>query len=465
MKATVLAWTAWLGAAAAEGQGPLKLEDVLQSVREHLPQVLAAQEDSTAARARLTSARGAFDPVVRARGGTTPIGEYANTTLDTWVEQPTPILGTSFFGGWRMGLGEFAPYDGKAATNGLGEVRGGVRVPLGRNLLLDSRRAGLERAHLDVTAQDVVARQALLEGSAAGGSAFLQWVAAGQRLKVADELLELAVVRDVALRARVAGGEIPAVEAVENERAILSRRSNVVTARRGLEQAALVLGLYFRTDDGQPRVVGADRMPADVPLVHEPIPSVEDGVALALAQRPETYRQRLAEAAARVDVRLAQNDLLPGVDLMVQGSQDLGAGKVSRATPELQAMLTVEMPLPNRGGLGRVEAQQAALRKVRHQGRWVEDRVRNDVADAVSAWRNARERVVVTLREVEVARALETAEWRRFDHGDSTLLFVNLRETATAEARVRVVEAHLEEARAHLMWKVATGALLPEARS
>ena len=81
------------------------------------------------------------------------------------------------------------------------------------------------------------------------------------------------------------------------------------------------------------------------------------------------------------------------------------------------------------------------MRRAEEQARFAQDRVGADVADAVSEVDAARQRVVVVRREVELAAQLEAAERRRFDAGDSTLLFVNLREVATAEARIREVDA------------------------
>jgi outer membrane protein TolC len=67
--------------------------------------------------------------------------------------------------------------------------------------------------------------------------------------------------------------------------------------------------------------------------------------------------------------------------------------------------------------------------------------VRVEVRDALSALEAARQRVEVARRELRLARELEQAEWSRFGLGESTLLFVNLREQTTAEASVREVDA------------------------
>jgi outer membrane protein TolC len=84
------------------------------------------------------------------------------------------------------------------------------------------------------------------------------------------------------------------------------------------------------------------------------------------------------------------------------------------------------------------------------------DRVRAEVRDALSALDAAQRRVALVRREVEVTAQLEAAERQRFEAGDSTLFVVNLREQATAEARVREVDALLDWQRASASFRAAT---------
>ncbi|MBK7861195.1 MAG: hypothetical protein IPJ65_21810 [Archangiaceae bacterium] len=76
------------------------------------------------------------------------------------------------------------------------------------------------------------------------------------------------------------------------------------------------------------------------------------------------------------------------------------------------------------------------------------ERVRVEVADGLSASRAAAERAALMTRELELARALEDGERRRFELGDSNLFLVNLRETQTFEAALREVDARADWHRA-----------------
>ncbi len=438
----------------------LGLDEVLASVEEHFPLIRAALLDVRAAEAEMLAADGAFDPILRAQGGTVPYGEYPHWRLDTVVEQPTPLWGTSFLGGYRMGTGPLAPYDGKRETNQLGELRAGFSVPLARNGWTDRRRANLERASLGRRISQLGVTQARLETVRAATVRYWAWVAAGARLRVAQDLLDLALERERALHVRLARGDVADIEVTENLRAILQRRAALVAAQRGLEQAAIDLSLYLRDPMGQPRLALAAALPDRLPEPRASEAQQKDNdLQAALAARPDAARLAAVQQQQRVDLDLAHNQLLPQVDVTVMGSQDFGYGKPGRARPELEAFVTVEVPLPGRTGLGRVDAAQAALRRTQEQLRFQKDRIVAEVRDALSAMEAARQRVALARQEVTVAQRLEGLERHRFDLGDSTLLIVNLRETATAEAALREVDAMLEYQRFLAEYLAATAAV------
>ncbi len=127
-------------AAAALPEGGLQLEDVLASVERHFPLILAAEQEIDIAEARALRARGAFDTRLRADGRSDALGFYENDRLDVELEQPTRLWGSTFSGGYRVGKGDFAVYDGEEKTNDAGELRLGVKVPLLQGREIDKRR-------------------------------------------------------------------------------------------------------------------------------------------------------------------------------------------------------------------------------------------------------------------------------------------------------------------------------------
>jgi outer membrane protein TolC len=444
-------------ASAEPAPEPLSLEAVLASVERHYPVIEAARRDVDAAGAELLAAEGGFDPTLRARAVRTPLGGYPSTRLEGSVEQPTPLWGANLFAGWRYGGGEFPTYAEQYETNALGEVRAGVSVPLWRNGPIDRRRANIARAELGTDAAGHALTQSRLESARTATQRYWDWVAAGRRHAIALSLRQLAAERDAQLAERVRTGDLAAYEQVDNQRALVQREGQVVAAERLLQQSAIELSLFLRDAEGEPVVPGPALLP---PLFPEPVPAEQlvGPVELesVLARRPDVRRLEASRAQQKVEARLASNQRAPAVDVTVAASKDLGAGDPKRGKPELEVGLVLELPTLNRGASGRARQAEAGVARLDAQLRLQRDRVRVEVRDALSALEAARQRVEVARRELRLARELEQAERARFALGESTLLFVNLREQATAEAAVREVDALGDYHRAVASLRAAT---------
>lgn len=440
-------------ATADAPSSPLTLEQVLRAVDDTFPLLEAARRDQDAADAALLSAEGAFDPQLRLRGATVAGGYYEYARGDVSVQQPTQLWGTTFFAAYRLGRGlssgGIPDYYGEYETNEAGEVRAGVQIPLLRNGPIDSRRAGIRRAELGRPIATLATEMAALQYRRAAAERYWDWVAAGRRLDIARALLELATTRDDGIRVRVERGDLPGIERVDNQRVMAQRRGGVVSAERSLQRAAIELSLFVRDPQGRAILPDEARRPADLPPV-TPLPpaTAEADLEAAPTRRPEVRRLTAMRSQFEVDRDLARNQMLPAVDVVVAASQDLGAGSTRRSNPELDASLVLEVPILNRTARGRLEGARAGIARVEEQLRFQNDRVRADVRDARSAVDAAVRRAELAAQELDVARQVEAAERVNFELGNSTILAVNLREQASAEAAVREVDARADYHRA-----------------
>lgn len=441
-----------------EGQD-LPLGEVLASVERHHPDLAVARQQLAGASGDQLAADGGFDLQLRAQAAVTPIGYYDWGRVDVLLEQPTPLWGATFFGGWRLGRGnEIQWYYGNYETLGAGELRAGVRVPLWQDGPIDSRRATLWRAQQGVTAAEGNLGAQTLSLRLAGTAAYVSWVAAGQRYAIVSGLLALAEERDGQLRERVRRGAIPGFEVLENRRVILSRRRQLVTARRALEQTAIALSMFLRDDDGQPRVVSPDRMPAMTSPSAAPPPAADEAVDIAWSRRPELVRFDAIREQARISLELAENRFAPRVDLTVQVSRDLGDYSSNQGTTSsgrqtnfgsqdtleptvVEGSLLVAMPLQFRAARGGIARARANLAAVDEQRRLMRDRISVQVRDALSALAAAEEGAELARQSADVAQAVAVGERRRFDLGRTQLFIVNLREQAAAQAEADAVNA------------------------
>ena len=438
---------------------PLALDDVLSALLERHPLLKAAAQEEAVAAADVLSADGGFDPALRARAVSIPYGPYPNERIDVMAEQPTALWGTRLFGGWRYGRGSFAVYDGKLETGTGGEGRVGAAIPLWRDGPIDRRRAASQKAEFGTAAAKASVEQQRLDAVRAASHRYWDWVAAGRRLQVARDMLAIAVARDAGLAVRVDRGDIPAFERAENERVIHQRRASVVAAERSFQNAQIELSLFYRGEDGSPVTAAEARLPVTFP---EPQGGPSDGGAaerLALAQRPELRRFEASRAQAQVDRDLANNQRKLGIELSGALTKDFGrfGEDDKRLKPEVEVAVLVDVPLLTRVQDGRVQAAEAAMVRAGEQARFAKDRIVADVRDATSGVAMARERLAAVRREIVASEALVEAEKQRFELGEGTLLLVNLREAALAEARGREIDALADYHKAAANQRAATG--------
>lgn len=458
----VLCWLAFAGTARAQQPTePLSHEALLSTVERTFPLLKAAELEEAIAGADVLSAEGGFDVSWKTRATLTPIGYYDNYRVESTLEKPTAIWGATGFVGYRLGSGKFPVYYGNQETLDYGELRAGVSVPLWRNGPIDRRRSSLEKADLGRGVAKLGVAQQRIDYRRAASIRYWAWVAAGRRLAVAESLLAIAEGRDDGLAERVARGDLPNIERVDNLRALEQRRAQLAIARRGLEQASLELSLYLRDAKGNRQVPERSRLPKDFPEIagDASIGLPEDFVA-ARTNRPEVQRLDLLTKQNEVELRYAKNQMALGLDLQLVGSQDFGPQNPKRPDlhkPVFEVSLLLDVPLQTRAMQGRADASAATLRRLSFQRSFFTDRIDTDVRDAHSALRAAKERLDATRREVTLAKDLEESERLRFQQGDSHLLIVNIREQQTAEAQLREVDAVLDWYRAQADLRAARG--------
>lgn len=447
----------------------LEVRAVVDSVQSALPTLIAAERERDAANAELLGAEGGFDPTLRARASVIPLGYYRYATVDATVEQPTPLWGASVFAGYRFGgplvqgSAGVPDYYGHLQTNSAGEIRAGVNIPVLRNGPIDRRRAQIQQRSQGVRIAEADLERARIDATRMATVRYWEWVAAGRKLVVARDLLRVATERNAGLVIRAEAGDLPRYEAQDNARTVLSRESAVVSSEQAVQRAAIELSLYYRDRDAQPLLASSAMLPAELPLPDAAFtasaaePARE---ATALANRPELRRFEAQRAQARVELDVANNQLLPQVDLIAQVSQDLGASFATsdtRGRTELSAGVAIEVPLVMRQQFGRLRAAEAALARIEAQRTFARDRVIADVRDAVTQLRAALARTEITTREVQVATQVEAAERERFRQGDSNIFLVNQREQARAEAEQRRIDAITDWLRARAAFRAAIG--------
>ncbi|CAK9015272.1 Uncharacterized protein YbcI [Durusdinium trenchii] len=423
----------------------LSLDGVIGSVYQSYPMLEAAFFSRNIAAGQQLAAAGEFDLKLKAASENGPTGFYQTYRQSIGVVQPL-YHGGEAFAGYRIGRGDFEPWYQERQTNGAGEFKAGLAIPLSRNRNVDSRRAAVWRSSVErqLVEPDI---QAQLIGFVQEASyAYWDWVAAGARYRIATRILNLAVSRTARIERQVEEGLLDPPELTDNLRLVAERRAKQADAARKLQQTAVKLSLYLRDSQGNPLVPSPDWL-RDFP---EPALIDADNMSfdaqLALQQRPElavlTFMQRQLE----VDYAAAHNELRPSIDAVVTTSQDMGlptSKKNDKGQFELDASILVDVPIQRRKARGKMQAIEGKISQLNAKRRFTEDKIVADVQGVYAGLLSAYEQVLQARQAVEYAEELAQRERRNFELGASDLLKVTLREQYAVESANKTVDALL----------------------
>ena len=436
--------------------GPLLESDVIAAVDARVPELAEAEAKQREAEAKRLKASGAFDPKLKSKLDSELQGPYERTTLDASLSADTP-WGVGVEAGYRLGVGDFPTYYGAYDTLEGGELRLGLSASLLRDLGMPQARADrlVADALADAAAQGAQDKRQQLTGKAV--AAYWKWVATGEKVALAAELLELARTRQSGIEARVAQGALPQLDALDNARVVLEREAELQDADRASTQAGLSLSWFVRGPDAAPAPPSPEDRP-DTAAASAAVagPDAPPLVARALAVRPDIAALDAVVRAAEVELRRSGVALLPQLDARGGVSQDRGAGDTKLAKTELDVGLSLEVPLAFRKGRGERARARAALDRVEAERRGRRDQVTLDVQAAVVARDAALARWRLAEAGAEQAAEVARLERRAFGLGSSDVFRLTKREEALAKARKTRIEAHLEYRLAEAALRTAT---------
>lgn len=437
--------------APAQPLPTLALEDVVRIVLQHHPKLRGAEALRRIAAEKRLEKQGAFDPVFltgtdflrfNSELDAKTLRGKAATTRSADVEVAfLTRYGLKVAAGTRFNLGKVkAPL---APTGSGGEYFIEFKMPLLRGARINEKAAAEKQALLGEPLADTEYERTRLDLILKASESYWDWVAAQRKLEVARALLHLAEFRAQAVRERVTLGDLPAIDTTEAELEVQRRQGGLTKADRDLQKAAFKLSLSLWTPDGQ-QVLSPE--PSQVPATM-PKPTLfteqqlREGQQLALLRRPELQALSITKQIAQVELELAKNQRLPALDFTFSPGRDSGVGAIGNT---VKVGLSFTLPLRQRTaealiGQASYKLQKLALDTIQEQ-----QRIATEVFDAISAINTTYERYRLAEQEVALALKLEEGERAKYQLGDSTLFLVNMRERATAEARVKVIEIQAE---------------------
>jgi outer membrane protein TolC len=439
----------------AQTRDSISFSEFLRTVLATNPIARQAAFENPIAENEILSALGGFDPLIKAEYNFK--SESSKTKYDELLANVEVPLGTLFgpkiLAGYERATGPFA--DPETFTGNAGIALLGLSVPLWQGVLTDRRRTTLDKARLRPalgTANQRFEQNNLLRAAALQ---YWTWSEAAEQLDVADSVFAISVRRAEFIAARARRGEIIPLDSIEALQEVERRRGDIFRARRTLEQASIDASVYLWTEAGIPQQL------VEPPKSLPPLPGLDSTAVRAdrdraLVFRPEMQRLDINQQNAFFDLALARESQKPLIETKAQWFYGIANG----STDNFKLGVNVAMPLFFRTATAQVELITISLERFRLQIAQTARTVNADIDNALSAARRASERAQAAEREYIYAVRMAEGEQRRFVEGETSLLFVNLRERAAAEAASRVIAARADYLRAWTQYYWATGTIL-----
>jgi outer membrane protein TolC len=262
-------------------------------------------------------------------------------------------------------------------------------------------------------------------------------------------------------------GALPPLDIYRSESQVASRRVGVIQAEYALKLAEDQFRLVIGADlDPAIRVLDLELTDQPEPLGAPPITDIATALARALANRPELEATRQQLAGDELSIRLAHNNLKPGLELSsfysgngVAGNQfntavppllinrtGLGDGLSQTfhfAYPAYGATLSLTLPIKNHSAEANLADASVSRRRDQYQQRRTTQSITLEVTNAVHALEQTKLSMEASKVALDLAQQSLHADERKYELGAETVFFVLDAQTQLAQAELNLIQAQV----------------------
>ncbi|WP_334021602.1 TolC family protein [Alteromonas sp. S015] len=427
------------------------IEALIDSMVRYHPYVLAINEGNYQAAAELEIARSSFDPFIEQKTKSRVSGYYDGTNLTQRFTNPIEDFNASVFGEYRIAAGDFPSYEGYYDTLSAGEASVGVAMSLLQNREIDKRRTELRNAGLASSQWQALAASLINDFVYKGVSEYIAWYESALQIQAVTELLNTASVREKALITRVEKGDLASIVLTEFKANLLQQRLTLAELKQKRDMHAQMLSFYWRSPSGDMLAINSEQPPNEISWPYW----IGNGQLItlrnALRSHPELDVMKLEQQVVQNKVALADNALLPKLDLTASIARDVGAGSESLEGTETKVGLSFSYPLGNRKAKAERAQLQSKQRELAHKLTSTQQAIIQRFEQALIYWTQAKDIVALQSENAALAKKLSKVEKTRFDAGDSDMFIVNARAQNEIKAKIKEIKAKVDLLKAELM--------------
>ncbi len=440
----------------------LSVIDFLQIVKQFHPVAKQARLKVDMARAGVTIARSGFDPLLNINGGNKTFDginyyqhQSGSITIPTWygIEINT---GIEYLNGSRTDPQETT---GKTSF-------AGVTVPLGKNLLMDKRRAALHQSKIMVQASEQEKRAMLNDLMMEAVSAYWNWVQSYFVYNTYTNVIAINKKRVSLVVIAYRNGDRAAIDTTEAVAQLQQFEYQQNEALLEWQNATVDLNTFLWKENNTGYELPAFILPdKKMEALYDAVifPELETLIASARKTHPDLNIYNYKLNALDIDKKLKFQELLPKLDLKYN---QLGKGyniasTTARSLFDNNYNFGLNFSVPLRLSQGRGEYKLAKLKIIETglQQSQKEIEIINKVKNYYNQLVNYKAQVNLLQKTYSSNQRLLTGEETRFFNGESTLFLVNSRENKTLETLLKLTEITIKYNKAAQALQWASGQL------
>jgi outer membrane protein TolC len=364
------------------------------------------------------------------------------------IRQNTNQYNFSYTQGWSTGTLATVSYNNDRLSNNIPgyalassyfnpELDGSWKVQVRQHLLqgwgIDNNRREILIAENDRKVTSASFKAQVISTVAQIQNIYWDLVNAYEDLKVKQTALEFAQRTLTDNKKQVEIGSLAPIEVVSAQSQVATATQNLITSRTNLQYQQLITKNAIARNFNDPMLTAASVIPTDtMVLSNEPLPSEDELVNYAMANRPELMESELNLRNNEINNKAAKNGLLPTLDLVgyyggagqASNYGDAFTQMVNRNIPDKGVYANLSIPLRNRAA----QANQIRSELEYQQNQLLFQQQKNQINLQV---RNAAFALQQTRAGVEAARAAKEyalqsldAEQKKYDLGASTSYLV-----------------------------------------
>lgn len=394
------------------------------------------------AKANERIAKGGFDPTINGQWNKKSFDDKNYYALANGKVKVPTWFGAEFNAGYDQTNGEFIDNSDFLPDRGLWNA--GISIPLGRGLILDKRRAELQKAEVFYKAS--IQEQILLLNDLIFNAslAYLDWQLATEIYVIANEGLQLSLERFEGTRSSFINGDKPAIDTLESFINYQNRQLQFEEALQALINSELNVNNYLWIEGQVPLELEKNISPENlyIDFLAQKIDSLSIIQNERLETNPENLLYEYKLDNLNVDQRLAKEDLKPSIrvdynPLIARGNNTVFDDFI---IDNYKLGISFSYSILQRKERGKLQMNKLKIADTKYKQALKNQDLYLKLNLYLNNINQFNDQYTLLNQTVENYNAMLIGENRKFLFGESSLFLVNSRETKYLDNKIKLIK-------------------------